>query len=154
MVDSANPFVFSRIDLSFVTMLCSLSVWRSLFLAPVRQERAAAAMKSAGASVLTGITLTKLVGVSVLAIAPSLLFRVYYFRMYIATVFAGAFQVQRSELCSCVWLKSPVVPFLCICSRMVLPATVRDNTNHSVDAVRYHLRSPVFVSLASEYLCV
>ena len=45
-----------------------------------RQERAEAAMKSAGASVLTGITLTKLVGVSVLAIAPSLLFRVYYFR--------------------------------------------------------------------------
>ncbi|CAM9450914.1 unnamed protein product, partial [Hapterophycus canaliculatus] len=35
-----------------------------------RQERAEAAMKSAGASVLTGITLTKLVGVSVLAIAP------------------------------------------------------------------------------------
>lgn len=50
-------------------------------------------MKSAGASVLTGITLTKLVGVSVLAIAPSLLFRVYYFRMYMATVVAGAFQV-------------------------------------------------------------
>lgn len=58
-----------------------------------RRERAEAAMRSAGASVLTGITLTKLVGVSVLAIAPSLLFRVYYFRMYMATVFAGAFQV-------------------------------------------------------------
>ena len=42
---------------------------------------------------MTGITLTKLVGVSVLAIAPSLLFRVYYFRMYMATVVAGAFQV-------------------------------------------------------------
>lgn len=50
-------------------------------------------MKSAGASVLTGITLTKFVGVSVLAIAPSLLFRVYYFRMYMATVAVGAFQV-------------------------------------------------------------
>ncbi|CAN0137978.1 unnamed protein product, partial [Ectocarpus fasciculatus] len=58
----------------------------------IRQERAEAAMKSAGASVLTGITLTKLVGVSVLAIAPSLLFRVYYFRMYMATVAVGAFQ--------------------------------------------------------------
>lgn len=56
-------------------------------------------MKSAGASVLTGITLTKLVGVSVLAIAPSLLFRVYYFRMYMATVAVGAFQV-----CVCVLL--------------------------------------------------
>lgn len=50
-------------------------------------------MKSAGASVLTGITLTKFVGVSVLAIAPSLLFRVYYFRMYMATVSVGAFEV-------------------------------------------------------------
>lgn len=55
-------------------------------------------MKSAGASVLTGITLTKLVGVSVLAIAPSLLFRVYYFRMYMATVAAGAFQVRRQHV--------------------------------------------------------
>lgn len=64
-----------------------------------RQERAEAAMKSAGASVLTGITLTKLVGVSVLAIAPSLLFRVYYFRMYMATVVAGAFQVIFAGVC-------------------------------------------------------
>lgn len=60
-------------------------------------------MKSAGASVLTGITLTKLVGVSVLAIAPSLLFRVYYFRMYMATVAVGAFQV-RSCCCCCCYL--------------------------------------------------
>ena len=65
----------------------------TMFFELNRQERAEAAMKSAGASVLTGITLTKLVGVSVLAIAPSLLFRVYYFRMYMATVVAGAFQV-------------------------------------------------------------
>jgi Niemann-Pick C1 protein len=34
-----------------------------------------------GASVFSGITLTKLVGISVLAVAPSHLFRVYYFRM-------------------------------------------------------------------------
>lgn len=63
-------------------------------------------MKSAGASVLTGITLTKLVGVSVLAIAPSLLFRVYYFRMYMATVLAGAFQV-------CGTFLTHAVPLLC-----------------------------------------
>ena len=56
-------------------------------------------MKSAGASVLTGITLTKLVGVSVLAVAPSMLFRVYYFRMYMATVAVGAFQV-----CLCLFV--------------------------------------------------
>ncbi|CAM9139879.1 unnamed protein product [Choristocarpus tenellus] len=57
-----------------------------------RQERAAAAMKDTGSSVLTGITLTKLVGVSVLCIAPSLLFRLYYFRMYICVIIAGGFQ--------------------------------------------------------------
>lgn len=62
-----------------------------------RRERAEAAMKSAGLSVLTGITLTKLVGVSVLAVAPSQLFRIYYFRMYMATVLAGAFQVREGS---------------------------------------------------------
>ncbi|CAM9449553.1 unnamed protein product, partial [Phaeothamnion confervicola] len=56
-----------------------------------RRERARAAMRARGASVLTGITLTKLVGVSVLAVAPSQLFRLYYFRMYCALVAAGAF---------------------------------------------------------------
>lgn len=66
-------------------------------------------MKSAGASVLTGITLTKFVGVSVLAIAPSLLFRVYYFRMYMATVLVGAFEVcgypcvrAHARVCCCI----------------------------------------------------
>ena len=62
-------------------------------------------MKSAGASVLTGITLTKLVGVSVLAIAPSLLFRVYYFRMYMATVAVGAFQVRCFSRSYGLWLR-------------------------------------------------
>ncbi|CAM9577124.1 unnamed protein product [Discosporangium mesarthrocarpum] len=57
-----------------------------------RQERAAAAMKDTGSSVLTGITLTKLVGVSVLAVAPSRLFRLYYFRMYICLILSGGFQ--------------------------------------------------------------
>lgn len=76
--------------------------WPADLLYCCRQERAEAAMKSAGASVLTGITLTKLVGVSVLAIAPSLLFRVYYFRMYMATVLAGAFQVCNECYLACI----------------------------------------------------
>ena len=45
-----------------------------------REQRVATAMESMGASVFTGITLTKLVGVLVLAWAPSQLFRLYYFR--------------------------------------------------------------------------
>ncbi len=38
-----------------------------------------------------GITLTKLVGIAVLAVAPSHLFRVYYFRLYLALILLGAF---------------------------------------------------------------
>lgn len=38
-----------------------------------------------------GITLTKLVGITVLAVAPSHLFRVYYFRLYLALILLGAF---------------------------------------------------------------
>jgi len=57
-----------------------------------RYEHAKAALSSMGASVFSGITLTKLVGISVLAVAPSHLFRVYYFRMYTALIAMGAFE--------------------------------------------------------------
>ena len=63
---------------------------------------------------MTGITLTKLVGVSVLAIAPSLLFRVYYFRMYMATVVAGAFQVIFAGLSRMVRCAAEFDAFLCL----------------------------------------
>jgi Niemann-Pick C1 protein len=56
-----------------------------------RQQKAHIALQSMGASVLTGITITKLVGVSVLAFAPSRLFRIYYCRMYISIVLVGGF---------------------------------------------------------------
>lgn len=44
-----------------------------------------------GSSVFTGITLTKLVGVTVLALAPSQLFQIYYFRIYMGIIVMGAF---------------------------------------------------------------
>lgn len=56
-----------------------------------RTERATTALVEMGSSVFTGIMLTKLVGVSVLALAPSALFRLYYFRMYLCMVLLGAF---------------------------------------------------------------
>ncbi|KXZ53205.1 hypothetical protein GPECTOR_7g1098 [Gonium pectorale] len=55
-----------------------------------RCARAAAALRSVGASVLSGVTLTKLVGVAVLAFARTQIFEVYYFRLYAALVVAGA----------------------------------------------------------------
>ena len=45
-----------------------------------RGSRMASALHKTGASVITGITLTKLVGVAVLAFAQTQIFEVYYFR--------------------------------------------------------------------------
>ncbi|GFH26017.1 SSD domain-containing protein, partial [Haematococcus lacustris] len=49
-----------------------------------RPQRMAAALEKCGASVLSGITFTKLVGVAVLAAARTQIFRVYYFRLGLA----------------------------------------------------------------------
>eukprot|EP00884_Botryococcus_braunii_P021148 jgi/Botrbrau1/7717/Bobra.0159s0149.1 len=55
-----------------------------------RPARAAAALGHVGASVLSGITLTKFAGVLVLAFARTRIFEVYYFRMYLALVLVAA----------------------------------------------------------------
>jgi hypothetical protein len=55
-----------------------------------RQQRAEAALRGMGASVMCGITLTKFLGVLVLAFAHTAIFEVYYFRMYFALVLLGA----------------------------------------------------------------
>ena len=44
-----------------------------------------------GSSVLVGIATTKFIGVLVLAFAPSTLFKLYYFRMYLFIIVFGAF---------------------------------------------------------------
>ncbi|EGZ29432.1 patched family protein [Phytophthora sojae] len=49
------------------------------------------ALSSVGASIFSGITLTKFCGIGVLAFAPSMLFRVYFFRMYLGIVVLGCF---------------------------------------------------------------
>ncbi|XP_077246845.1 uncharacterized protein LOC143886669 [Tasmannia lanceolata] len=54
-----------------------------------RGQRAKEALSTMGASVLSGITLTKLVGVIVLRFARSEIFVVYYFQMYLALVLIG-----------------------------------------------------------------
>ena len=49
------------------------------------------ALSNMGASVLVGIVTTKFIGVIVLAFAPSTLFQLYYFRMYLFIIVFGAF---------------------------------------------------------------
>ncbi|XP_027941539.1 NPC intracellular cholesterol transporter 1 [Vigna unguiculata] len=54
-----------------------------------RNQRAKTALCTMGASVFSGITLTKLVGVIVLCFSTSEIFVVYYFQMYLALVIIG-----------------------------------------------------------------
>ncbi|CAF1979480.1 unnamed protein product [Rotaria magnacalcarata] len=55
-----------------------------------RLDRAKIALSEMGSSVFSGITLTKIGGVVVLAFAKSQLFQVFYFRMYLSLVIIGA----------------------------------------------------------------
>ncbi|GAB1859492.1 Niemann-Pick C1 protein [Camponotus japonicus] len=52
--------------------------------------KASEALSVMGSSVFSGITLTKFVGITVLAFAKSQIFRVFYFRMYLGIVLFGA----------------------------------------------------------------
>ena len=54
-------------------------------------------MYTVGASVIEGITLTKVTGVLVLGLATSAVFHIYYFRMYLLIVLLGVTH-------GCVWL--------------------------------------------------
>lgn len=56
-----------------------------------KEERAKKAIAEMGSSVLVGIASTKFIGVIVLAFAPSTIFRLYYFRMYLFIIFMGCF---------------------------------------------------------------
>jgi Niemann-Pick C1 protein len=56
-----------------------------------KEVRARKALANMGSSVLIGIATTKFIGVIVLAFAPSTLFRLYYFRMYLFIIIFGSF---------------------------------------------------------------
>ena len=72
------------------------------------------AMNAMGSSVMTGIATTKLIGVSILAFAPSTLFKLYYFRMYLFIIILGVFNGLM---------------FLPILLSWIGPATVSQNSN-------------------------
>ena len=56
-----------------------------------KETRAKKALQEMGSSVLVGIASTKFIGVIVLAFAPSTLFKLYYFRMYLFIILLGLF---------------------------------------------------------------
>ncbi|KAF8204934.1 patched family-domain-containing protein [Pholiota molesta] len=55
-----------------------------------RDERMWTALVDVGPSVLSGITFTKLIGMSVLALTRSKLLEIYYFRMWLTLIISGA----------------------------------------------------------------
>lgn len=55
-----------------------------------RDERMWIALVDVGPSVLSGITFTKLIGMSVLALTRSKLLEIYYFRMWLTLIISGA----------------------------------------------------------------
>ncbi|GAA5955063.1 hypothetical protein JCM21900_002773 [Sporobolomyces salmonicolor] len=55
-----------------------------------RDERAYAALVDVGGSVISGITVTKLIGIAVLALTRSKLLEIYYFRMWLSLILSGA----------------------------------------------------------------
>lgn len=55
-----------------------------------RDERVYTALVDVGPSIFSGITLTKLAGISVLALTKSKLLETYYFRMWLTLIVAGA----------------------------------------------------------------
>ena len=55
-----------------------------------KKKRAMEALCSTGPSIVSGITLTKFVGIIVLAFAKSKLFEVFYFRMFLSVIVLGA----------------------------------------------------------------
>lgn len=61
-----------------------------VILPGTRSQRAATAFRGIGVSVISGIAITKFVGVVVLAFATTPIFKIYYFRMYMSLVVFGA----------------------------------------------------------------
>jgi len=88
----------NAVSLVNLLMACGISVEfcshiaRAFSTSPyeTRERRALDALSRVGSSVLSGITMTKFVGIAILSVAKSQLFVVFYFRMYMGIVVCGA----------------------------------------------------------------
>ena len=81
----------SHVAVSFVENSVDQSIKEGENGMDPRTRAVSRALKSTGSSVLSGITLTKLGGVVVLAFAKSQIFSVYYFRLYLGILVLGAY---------------------------------------------------------------
>ncbi|XP_033115391.1 NPC intracellular cholesterol transporter 1-like [Anneissia japonica] len=90
---------FNAISLVNLTMAVGISVefishivrkFRTCTL-PTRKKRAQEALATTGSSVLSGVAMTNLPGIVVLAFAKSQLFNIYYFRMFFTITIVGTF---------------------------------------------------------------
>ena len=97
---SSNKFVVEINAISVVNMItcagfavefCVHISTKFLKAKGTRKERSQKALVNMGSTVITGIVITKLIGVSVLGLAPSMIFNLYYFRMYFCIFFLGVF---------------------------------------------------------------
>jgi len=80
-----------------------------------KEVRAMKAMNNMGSSVVVGIASTKFLGIMVLAFAPSTLFKLYYFRMYLLIIVLGVFNGLFFLPVILSWIGPPTV------SDVVLP---------------------------------
>lgn len=85
-----NLIMSVGISVEFTTHLMIAFVASGPFISD-RVKRVRHAMKYTGSSVLAGITLTKFIGIIVLAFATSQIFTIYYFRFYLVLVIIGAY---------------------------------------------------------------
>jgi Niemann-Pick C1 protein len=78
-------------SLGFGVEFCNHLAMNFMTQSGTREQRARKALGQMGSSILVGIASTKFIGVLVLAFAPSTMFKLYYFRMYLFIIFIGCF---------------------------------------------------------------
>ena len=99
-----------------------------------RVGRVAAAIQGVGISVFSGITATKFLGVIILATATTRLFRIYFFRMYMALVLLGA------------WHGLVVLPILLALFGAPPPTRESKHTNNHSARLRSQTDEPFYIS--------